>query len=149
MTRRVHHAPRPGHHVPRRAAVLAPLLVAALLATACSSGGSGAADRPRTPATLQITVPEPNATVANPVTVRVDLANARLVPGSGIGGKVRPHQGHVHVSVDGKLVAMVNRDQVDLGTLAPGQHTVQAEFVASDHLPFANRVVAAVTFTVS
>ena len=35
-----------------------------------------------------------------------------------------------------------------LPTLSPGVHTVEAEFVASDHLPFANRVVAAVTFSV-
>ena len=32
--------------------------------------------------------------------------------------------------------------------LKPGKHTIQAEFVASDHLPFSNRVVAAVTFEV-
>lgn len=30
-----------------------------------------------------------------------------------------------------------------------GPHSVQAEFVATDHAPFANRVVAAVLFTVS
>jgi hypothetical protein len=28
----------------------------------------------------------------------------------------------------------------------PGQHTVQAEFVATDHQPFSNRVLAAVVF---
>ena len=35
-----------------------------------------------------------------------------------------------------------------LPVLTAGAHTLEAEFVASDHLPFANRVVAAVTFDV-
>ena len=50
--------------------------------------------------------------------------------------------------VDGTLVAMPLRLTEQLPKLSPGSHTVQAEFVASDHLPFANRVVAAVTFSV-
>jgi hypothetical protein len=32
--------------------------------------------------------------------------------------------------------------------MSPGRHTVVAEFVAADHAPFANRVVAAVSFDV-
>jgi len=36
----------------------------------------------------------------------------------------------------------------ELKGLTPGAHSVQVEFVAIDHLPFSNRVVAAVLFTV-
>jgi hypothetical protein len=36
----------------------------------------------------------------------------------------------------------------ELKGLTPGPHSVQVEFVAIDHLPFRNRVVAAVLFTV-
>ena len=32
--------------------------------------------------------------------------------------------------------------------LTPGQHSVQVDFVAVDHVPFRNRVTAAVLFTV-
>jgi hypothetical protein len=32
--------------------------------------------------------------------------------------------------------------------LAPGEHWVRAEFVATDHLPFRNEVSDSVTFTV-
>ena len=51
------------------------------------------------------------------------------------------------MSVDGKLVTMTYGLSQQLH-LTPGTHTVQAEFVASDHRPFANRVVAAVVFQV-
>jgi hypothetical protein len=37
---------------------------------------------------------------------------------------------------------------LDPKLLAPGQHTVTAEFVAIDHLPFKNRPTAAVIWTV-
>jgi hypothetical protein len=32
--------------------------------------------------------------------------------------------------------------------LTPGPHTLQSEFVANDHQPFGNRVIAAVLFKV-
>jgi len=76
------------------------------------------------------------------------LAHAHLVAPTQIGGKLSPDRGHIHLSVDGQLVAMPLRLDERLPTLSPGPHTVEAEFVASDHLPFANRVVAAVTFSV-
>jgi hypothetical protein len=50
------------------------------------------------------------------------------------------------LSLDGRLIAMPLRLAERLPKLQRGTHTVQAEFVASDHLPFDNRVVAAVTF---
>jgi hypothetical protein len=32
---------------------------------------------------------------------------------------------------------------------SPGQHALRAEFVATDHLPFSNRPIAAVLFCVT
>jgi len=78
------------------------------------------------------------------VTLRLD--NARVVPAAQTGGAIRPDRGHVHLSLDGQLIAMPGRLSDRLPLLQPGSHTVEAEFVASDHVPFANRVVAAVTF---
>ena len=70
------------------------------------------------------------------------------MPPTQVGGAIFPDRGHIHVLVDGQLVAMPLQLTEPLPTLSPGMHTVQAEFVASDHLPFENRVVAAVTFRV-
>jgi hypothetical protein len=36
---------------------------------------------------------------------------------------------------------------VDLRTLDPGEHLLEAEFVAADHAPFSPRVLAKSTFT--
>jgi hypothetical protein len=78
----------------------------------------------------------------------MQLAGAHLVPPTQVGGALRPDQGHIHVTVDGQLIAMPAVLTYRVSDLAPGTHTIEAEFVASDHLPFANRVVAAVTFQV-
>jgi hypothetical protein len=78
----------------------------------------------------------------------VQLAGAHLVPPTQVGGALRPDEGHIHVLVDGQLVAMPLALTYRVSNLAPGSHTIEAEFVATDHVPFANRVVAAVTFQV-
>jgi len=78
--------------------------------------------------------------------VKLRLERAHVVPATQVGGALRPDAGHIHLSVDGQLVAMPQRLDYSLTGLTPGSHTIEAEFVASDHLPFANRVVAAVTF---
>jgi hypothetical protein len=127
------------------------LAIAALIGSACGSGPSraaAAAGRPPTPATLQIVSPAPNSRTGPSVDVTMRLDHAHLAPPTQIGGAVRPDVGHIHLSVDGQLVAMPLRLTDRLAPLQPGAHTVQAEFVASDHLPFDNRVVAAVTFEV-
>ena len=138
-------APRALRACPGR--VAASLLVVALgvAGTACSSSSPG---RPDTTARLQILTPAPNATTGANVDLRLRLRNARVVPASQVGGAIRPNRGHIHVSVDGQVTQMFYGVVQQVPGLAPGLHTIQAEFVASDHAPFANRVVAAVTFTV-
>jgi hypothetical protein len=116
-----------------------------LLAVACSGGSN---NRPTTPATLQIVAPAANAVTGPDVALRVILRKARIIAPTRIGGAVKPGEGHIHVAVDGQVIAMLSGTTQPLTGLAPGTHTAQAEFVAADHLPFSNRVVAAVTFTV-
>lgn len=128
---------------------LAVAVAVVLAATACGGGGGGggSAARPTTTARLQILAPTPNETTGPDTEVKVDLIGAKVVPQTT--GPLRPDEGHIHVSVDGQLVSMAYTTEQPLPHLAPGQHSVQAEFVAIDHAPFANRVVAAVLFTVA
>ena len=65
-------------------------------------------------------------------------------------GTPRPDEGHIHVSLDGALINMAYSATQPLppDKLTPGTHSVQAEFVAVDHLPFANHPLAFVQFTV-
>ena len=121
-----------------------PCSLALCTLSACTSGGSG---RPSTPATLRIVTPAPNARTGPEVDVRVELAHARIVSAPP-GATPDPRRGHVHVSLDGRLIAMSYSLNRRLSGLALGEHTVEAEFVAADHLPFRNRVIASVTFTV-
>jgi len=80
------------------------------------------------------------------VTVKVNLIGAHEVQPSA--GTIRPDEGHIHVSLDGSVVAMAYSTTRELKGLIPGTHSVQVEFVAIDHLPFRNRVIAAILFTV-
>lgn len=130
-----------------RRSVVAATLVTALAVSGCGKDSSGAGGaRPTTTARLQTVEPTPNEVTGPDVTVKVKLIGAKVV--SSTTGKLRGDRGHIHLSLDGKLVSMAYGTTQQLPGLKPGPHSLQAEFVASDHAPFANRVVAAVLFTV-
>jgi hypothetical protein len=132
----------------RLVALTAPLLLAAVVtggACASKTGGSSGA-RPTTPARIAIDSPAPNEVTGANVTLRLRLTGGKVVPRTS--GKLSPTEGHIHVMLDGKLVSMAYGTTQDLNGLKPGPHIVQAEFVATDHRPFVNRQVAAVSFTV-
>jgi hypothetical protein len=121
--------------------------VAGLALAAC--GGSSSATstaRPHTDAHLQILSPSPNEVTGSSVVVRFAVQGATVSPPAK--NKLVPNEGHIHVSLDGKLVVMAYGTSTQVNGLSPGLHTLQAEFVANDHLPFANRVIADVLFTV-
>jgi hypothetical protein len=127
-----------------------PLVLASVVTVgACSPKGSSSAARPSTTARLAITSPTPDETVPPNFTLSMDLIGAKVVAPTVTGGVLRGDEGHIHVSLDGKLISMAYGTSQDMMNIAPGPHTVQAEFVASDHNPFKNRVIAAVAFSVS
>jgi hypothetical protein len=61
---------------------------------------------------------------------------------------IQPNTGHIHLLVDGRLISMTYGvlQSIDLSKLAPGKHTLTAQFVAADHGPFNPPVVANATF---
>ena len=137
-----------GHLGPRVIAWLMPVLLIAL--PACGDDKKSSApkvtERPATPARIRIVAPTPNQETGPNVTVEVELIGAREVPQQS--GEVKPDEGHIHIMLDGAVVAMTYGDSQTFSNLTPGQHSVQVDFVAVDHVPFRNRVTAGVLFTV-
>jgi hypothetical protein len=122
----------------------------AVVGAACggssSSSAASAPPRPHTDAKLAIVQPTPNEVTGPDVTVQLSLTGAQIVPATS--SHLRPDQGHIHLYVDSRLVSMYYQLSETAHGLKPGLHSLQAEFVASDHLPFANRVVTSVLFQV-
>jgi hypothetical protein len=125
------------------------VIAAGLGVTACGGAAMSSPSpnaRPSTPARIQIVAPTPNEVTGRDVTVAVNLIGAHEVQPSA--GTIRPDEGHIHISLDGTVVAMAYSNSHALKGLTPGPHSVQVEFVAIDHQPFRNRVIAAMLFTV-
>ena len=103
--------------------------------------------RPSSTAKLTILAPRNRQTISRQADeVRLGLVGAKIV--SQTTTRIRPDQGHIHLLVDGKLVAMNYSLNEQLPNLTPGQHVVQVEFVAADHAPFEPRVLTQAAFTV-
>jgi len=111
-----------------------------------------AAVRPSSTATVSIASPTPGqvfhanaAGGAARVPVDVRLQGGRIVPFTST--NLLPNTGHIHVYLDGSLVAMTTSLHRTLDVL-PGHHTLTAEFVAVDHAPWQPRIRASVRFDV-
>jgi hypothetical protein len=101
--------------------------------------------RPRSTATLTLLQPQPN-TVVTQTTLHVEfqLSGGRIV--QVVSKNLTPDTGHIHLSIDGRLISMnyqLSQD-VSMQAFAPGPHLVQGEFVAVDHAPFNPRVITKV-----
>jgi hypothetical protein len=111
-----------------------------------SPAPSGA--RPASTATIDLTQPTAGQVVHdNELEVVMTLPGGRIIDASST--TLTPDTGHIHLTLDGKLMSMTYGlvQVLDLRSLAPGLHTLEAEFVAADHGPFDPRVIATVTFT--
>jgi hypothetical protein len=135
---------------------LALIVATALVLVACGSSdggdrGTGAtaptSDRPSSTAKLAIVAPKVGQVVhGSSVDLRVKLQDAKLVPATTT--NIVPDEGHLHVILDDTLISMTEGLEQTIPDLAPGEHRIMVEFVASDHAPFDPRVVSVVAFEV-
>lgn len=105
--------------------------------------------RPSPAATLTFASPQEGETVSGEqLDVVLELQGGRVVTQD---TPVTADTGHVHVTVDGKLVSMTfgTVQVLDLRPYDPGPHVLEAEFVAADHLSFEPPVVARLSFTIA
>jgi len=110
---------------------------------------SPAAIRPASEASIGVTQPVPDQTVTgDTLDVVLTLQGGTIVAAATT--KLTADTGHVHLSVDGTLVSMTYGlvQEISVQGLAPGTHTLEAEFVAADHGPFDPRVTAQVSFVI-
>jgi len=102
--------------------------------------------RPRSTATLTIVQPTAGAVLSGTtVHVQLGLTGGRVVPETST--NLKPDLGHIHLSVDGKVISMLYGVVQDV-PVAKGTHLLTAEYVAQDHFPFNPRVIRSVTFAV-
>jgi hypothetical protein len=147
----------------RRTRTLETIAVAAALAlAACGGGGSSGtsgptggsgptgtptASGPRPASTAQLTIVSPTEgqTIdGGTVALKVDLQGAKIVPATTT--NIVPDEGHLHVILDEQLISMTADLEQTIPDVGPGEHLLKVEFVASDHIPFDPRVIAAVSF---
>lgn len=127
----------------------AALLVVLVGAAGCGSGSGAtpapATSRPKSTGTISIVEPKAGQTVTGgTLHVKVAVEGATILNNPNV-VKPTPSQGHVHLSIDGKVVSMVYGPDQDVA-VTPGRHLLEAEFVAGDHLPFNPRVAQKTTF---
>ena len=135
----------------------AALTVAVLLLAGCAGrtppaaapqtpGLPPAGPRPKSTAAIAIASPAPGERISGgTLHVRIQLTGGTIVPQTS--ASLSPDKGHIHLSIDGKVVSMAYGVEQDV-PVTPGTHLLTAEFVATDHFPFNPRVIKTVTFDV-
>ena len=100
-------------------------------------------------AVFEIVSPTDGQVVGKRLKLQFGLTGARILATGTT--KIRGDEGHIHVSIDGKLLGMTFglSQVIDTGDFAPGPHLLEVEFVRGDHVPFSPRVVRTVRFVVS
>ena len=97
-------------------------------------------------AVIRIVSPTPGETVSTVgVTVKITLTGARIVKSGST--NLKPDEGHIHLSVDGRVITLTGTLEVSTGPLTAGPHLFEIEVAASDHGPFEPRVIQQVTVT--
>jgi hypothetical protein len=108
-----------------------------------------AAIRITSSARVEVDQPQAGAFIrGKSIDVRVRLTGGRIVAKTTT--RLRPDEGHLHLSIDGRLSQMSIKEsqRFDVGGLSAGPHLLEVEFVAADHGPFRPRVRSFTRFTV-
>ena len=122
-------------------------VVLMLVGAACgSSSAKPVVQRPSTTAKVEIVSPTAGQVVTgSTLHVVLRLTGGTIVPTSTT-TPLGSDQGHIHLIDNGQVISMAFGTEQDI-PVTPGSHILQAEFVASDHLPFSPRETATVHFT--
>jgi hypothetical protein len=121
-------------------------VVLGVVGTACSSSAKPQAQRPSTTATVQILSPTAGQVVTgSTLHVVLQLNGGTIIPTS-TATPIGNNEGHIHLLDNGSVISMAYGTEQDI-SLTPGPHLLEAQFVASDHLPFNPRVIASVHIT--
>lgn len=103
-------------------------------------------ERPATEASIQILEPTGDSTLeSGEVPLKLDLQGGKIASLASV--ENRPDEGHLHITVDGKLTTMSGEAEQTI-QVTPGEHELEVEYVANDHAPFCKRVSDRVQFTV-
>jgi hypothetical protein len=127
---------------------IASAIVLILVGAACSSSSTAkqTAQRPSTTAKVEIVSPTAGQVVTGTTLhVVLKLTGGTIIPTSTT-TPLGSNEGHIHLLDNGSVVSMAYGTEQDI-SVTPGTHLLQAEFVASDHLPFSPREIASVHFT--
>lgn len=102
--------------------------------------------RPSSPAKVTFVQPQDQGQLkAGIVHIQLNLVGAQIVQQTTT--NISPTTGHIHFSVNDKLVAM-NYSTMQDTPLTPGLYRLTAEFVAADHVPFNPRVMTSIAVVV-
>lgn len=111
-----------------RVRVVGALLALGLVAAACSSANASSGDGAMS---ISIASPKDGATVSEPFTLKLDASVAIDDPSTG--------EHHVHLCFDGAScddlagTVISYTDSVQVSTLSPGTHTIEASLRNADH----------------
>jgi hypothetical protein len=106
--------------------------------------------RPSSSATISIVTPRPQQVFhGNPATVplQIVLNGGKIVSYTSLRTPLPANTGHIHLYLDGNLIFMTTHLSRTLD-INPGHHTLTAEFVAVDHVPWNPPVTTSVRFDV-
>jgi hypothetical protein len=133
------------------AVALAATVLVAVLATGCASKHTSTTStdsgRPDSPATVEILSPKNDSLTGSTIDLKLAVHDASVVAADP-SAPIDPKKGYIHVSVDGRVIGMIYTLNQVVNDLSKGAHTIEAEFVATDHEPFANRPSAKVVIQV-